>query len=166
MYLLYVLKKGLTSSNSIQSETEGKTLMSPIKRNPSSSSDAGTVSNEIQALLSSDTGTVSEEMELWNPLQLNFILSSLWVNSNFLHIEDSNVEKSVSYNEGNARPHSCMYDAVNVGQDCIDQTYAVPRSSFPFPEVAPATIVDEFADFFNFIPYTYYRHPGTAFDDD
>jgi hypothetical protein len=45
------LKKGSTSSNSIESENEDKTLMSSTKQNPSSCSDAG---------------TVSAEMELWN----------------------------------------------------------------------------------------------------
>eukprot|EP00253_Pinus_taeda_P018358 PITA_18358 len=124
--------KGSTSSNSIESEN----LMCPTKQNPSSCLDAG---------------TVSAEMKLWNPLQLNFIVPSSWANSSFSYIDDSNVDNTVGYNEENGHRYSCTFDTVNVCQDFTDQMY-----SLPLPEVVPTdTMDDEFADFFNFIPYPY-----------
>lgn len=83
--LLYweALAKGSTSSNTIN---KGKTLISPVKQNPSSCSDAG---------------TVSAHMKLWNPLQLPFNQSSSWANSYSLQ-DDCNVifvHKPVGYNQ-------------------------------------------------------------------
>eukprot|EP00253_Pinus_taeda_P010585 PITA_10585 len=101
---------------------------------------------------------VSGDIDLWNPLQLNFNIFPSWA-SNFLH-DDSNsafVPKPIVYNQENAHSLSCMFDTENMWQDYMDhQMYSIPYHSPPFPEVGARSDaltvtphMDEFADIFN-----------------
>lgn len=132
----------------IQNLKKGSTTSSyPTKQGPSSCSDAGELAG------------VSAEMDLSNPLSLNFNILPSWAYSNFLH-DDSNtvfIPKPVALNPENVRPHSCMLDTENLCPDYMDQVYSVLYSSLSFPEVRehagdPLTVaphMDELADFFN-----------------